>query len=192
MQTLEHFMTDLDRALQGCRGPEEASCQTCDILRKYSQERIELPVELTQNGNECYARHLIHRSQPNGYCVVAMVWGPGQGTAVHDHGGTWCVEGCMQGELQITSYRLNEETAAGISLSREGSVNVSPGCVGCLIPPFEHHKIENVSGANAITIHVYGEELLKCRRYLPREDGLYRTEMGCLSYNSEHAGRFLS
>ncbi|MEO6249681.1 MAG: cysteine dioxygenase, partial [Luteimonas sp.] len=38
-----------------------------------------------------YARRELYRSQRHGYSVVAMTWGPGQGTPVHDHSGLWCV-----------------------------------------------------------------------------------------------------
>ena len=49
-------------------------------------------------------------SQPaeHGYSVVAMTWGPGQGTPLHDHSGLWCVEGVWHGELEITQYELLE------------------------------------------------------------------------------------
>ena len=41
--------------------------------------------------------------------MVAMTWGPGQGTPIHDHAGIWCVEGVIQGEMTVTSYQVQEQ-----------------------------------------------------------------------------------
>ncbi|KAF1013279.1 MAG: 3-mercaptopropionate dioxygenase [Stenotrophomonas maltophilia] len=53
-----------------------------------------------------YARRELHRSATLGYSVVAMCWGPGQGTPLHDHDALWRVEGVWQGTLQVTPYAL--------------------------------------------------------------------------------------
>ena len=42
-----------------------------------------------------------------------MTWGPGQRTALHDHAGIWCVEGVMEGEMEVIRYELLEEGADG-------------------------------------------------------------------------------
>ena len=52
-----------------------------------------------------YARRLLHRDPAGRYTAIVMTWGPGQGTAVHDHGGLWCVEGVVDGEIAVTQYR---------------------------------------------------------------------------------------
>ena len=43
------------------------------------------------------------------YSAIVMTWGPGQGTAVHDHGGLWCVEGVVDGEIAVTQYDVEPE-----------------------------------------------------------------------------------
>src|SRR6186997_971180 len=35
---------------------------------------------------ENYARHLLHRDLKNRFVVLSVVWLPGQGTPIHDHG----------------------------------------------------------------------------------------------------------
>jgi predicted metal-dependent enzyme (double-stranded beta helix superfamily) len=48
--------------------------------------------------------------------VIAMSWGPGQGTPLHDHDAMWCVEGVWLGELEITRYELlSAPASAGVS-----------------------------------------------------------------------------
>ena len=43
-----------------------------------------------------------------GYTAVVMTWGPGQRTPLHDHAGIWCVEGVVEGRMDVTQYDLIE------------------------------------------------------------------------------------
>jgi predicted metal-dependent enzyme (double-stranded beta helix superfamily) len=63
---------------------------------------IDLPAEVQVPGPDTYGRHLLYRSDDLQYVVVAMAWGAGQGTPIHDHAGVWCVEGVWCGELEVT------------------------------------------------------------------------------------------
>lgn len=185
MLTLDKFLEDLCEALGPCRCSRSCAEATGELLRHYSRQDVALPERLQQETNPCYARHLVCKRE-NGYCVVAMVWGPGQGTPVHDHGGVWCVEGCIEGQLEVTSYKmLGEVDPERVRLEEESRVKVGKGSVGCLIPPFEHHRLHNPFGQKAITLHVYGEELTNCTRYLPDEGAdVYRREKACLQYTT--------
>jgi 3-mercaptopropionate dioxygenase len=183
--TLDNLLQDLCEALGSCTSDRTAAYTTGEILRHYSLKDVQLPERLCQEADGCYARHLVCKKD-NGYCVVAMVWGPGQGTAVHDHGGVWCVEGCIEGQLEVTSYRMLEKVdEQRVRLEEESRVQVGKGSVGCLIPPFEHHRLHNPFDKKAITLHVYGEELCNCTRYLPEDAGdVYRREKSALAYTS--------
>jgi predicted metal-dependent enzyme (double-stranded beta helix superfamily) len=191
VSNLNKLMQDLHEAIQPAATCKEAALGTCEVLRRYSCNSLELPERLSQVGSSCYARHLVHQ-EDDGYCVVAMVWGPGQGTSVHDHGGVWCVEGCIQGQLEITSYRMVEQALPdnNVRLVPEECVHVGQGSVGCLIPPFEHHKIHNPFDHTAITIHVYGQRLDNCTRFVKSnpatiaDETLYHKEKVSLSYTS--------
>lgn len=185
MQTIERFLSDLDGKLCGVCDCQRAVEQTASILERYTADPFPLPDRLTTLGSGKYARHLVYHSPDCGCCVVAMVWGPGQGTPVHDHAGTWCVEGCVRGRLRITNYRLDEELANDrVRMTRQESIDVCPGAVGSLIPPFEHHTIENPFDEPAITLHVYGKELDVCTRFLEEEPGIYRVERVNMAYCS--------
>lgn len=185
MPILANLMRDLHEAISPFPTSDQAARATCEVLKRYSQNTLELPERIRQPSTPCYARHLLHLEENDGYCIVAMVWSPGQGTAVHDHGGNWCVEACLEGRLEITSFRLLEELPTGnVRLTRETSVKVGQGSVGCLIPPFEHHKIHNPFDVAAITIHVYETELRNCTRYIEESGDVYRLEKVPLSYTT--------
>lgn len=185
MLTLDDLQTELLGALVPQPQARSACDKACEILRRYALRQVQLPARICETSDSCYARHLIYRHPGNGFCLVAMVWGPGQGTAIHDHGGTWCVEGCVQGKLAITSYRmLGDQAAERVQFEQEERIEVGLGAVGCLIPPFEHHRIHNPFDEVAITLHVYGEELHNCTRFTKADGDSYRPEKVPLSYTS--------
>ena len=168
MLTLSQLMDDLRAALHPAPSCCKSACErAAEILKHYSKNDICLPERLRQTNHPCYARHLVHKESDDGFCVVAMVWSPGQGTPVHDHGGVWCVESCVEGQLAITSYRILDASD--------------------LIPPFEHHKIHNPFRTTAITLHVYGQELRNCTRYLKNQEDTFRVEKSTLCYSSTPA-----
>ncbi len=102
---------------------------------------------------ETYARNLLHVDPVGRFSVWAMVWGPGQGSPVHDHH-CWCVMGVHRGLLTEETYRTAD---AGDQAAPAGRVTCARGAVRALIPGFgDIHRVFNPGSAAAISIHVYG------------------------------------
>jgi len=123
-----------------------------------------------------YARRLLHRDPAGRYTVLAMVWDKGQGTALHDHGGMWCVECVYRGRIRVTSWSIRGGDAERgvVQFARETDVLAGPAEAGALIPPFEYHVLANADDEPAVTIHVYGGEMTSCHIYEPVEGGWRR------------------
>jgi 3-mercaptopropionate dioxygenase len=123
-----------------------------------------------------YARRLMHRAPNNRYTVLAMVWDGGQGTPLHDHAGTWCVECVYRGRIRVTSFsvRGGDPERDVVQFQRETMVMAGVGEAGALIPPFEYHMIENPDTTAAVTIHVYGGEMTYCHIFDPVDGGYLR------------------
>lgn len=118
-----------------------------------------------------YARRELYRSARYGYCVIAMTWGPGQGTPLHDHDGLWCVEGVWQGELEITPYRLLAQAGDQFQFEPQPTLRGGYGSAGNLIPPDEHHVLRNASAEQvAVSLHVYRQPLERCDVFDPIGD----------------------
>ncbi|MBA3487387.1 MAG: cysteine dioxygenase family protein [Lysobacter sp.] len=116
-----------------------------------------------------YARREIYRSPQLGYSIVAMTWGPGQGTPVHDHCGLWCVEGVWDGELEITQYELLEHEGNRYRFRAAGGMQAGTGSAGSLIPPHEYHTICNASLDHvAVTLHIYKAPMEGCSMFVPQ------------------------
>jgi predicted metal-dependent enzyme (double-stranded beta helix superfamily) len=122
-----------------------------------------------------YARRELYRSPEHGYSVVAMTWGPGQGTPVHDHCGLWCVEGVWHGALEITQFELLESDGDRVRFRAAGGMQAGPGSAGSLIPPHEYHSIANASDtAVAVSVHIYQAPIEHCCKFEPVGDDWYR------------------
>lgn len=149
--------------------------------------QIELPPHFFVPLPHTYARRLLHRDDERGYNAIVMTWGPGQGTALHDHGGIWCVEGVVAGEMSVVQYELAdpaEPPAAdapatapegGFRFAPRGRVHALAGASGALIPPFEYHTLTNaLPDRVSVTLHVYGGEMSFCHVFEPLADGAFR------------------
>jgi 3-mercaptopropionate dioxygenase len=135
----------------------------------------------TQPGG--YARRLLYRSDALGYSAVVMTWAPGQRTPLHDHAGIWCVEGVVEGRMDVTQYDLVEESADRYRFEARGCVHAAVGSAGCLIPPFEYHVLSNAIDRPSITLHVYGGEMTSCHVFEPAGDGRYIRRERALQYD---------
>lgn len=154
-----------------------------DTLSKFISEReVRLPECVFQTCGDHYARRELYRSEKFGYSVVAMTWGPTQGTPMHDHSGMWCVEGVWQGELKITQYELMEQTGDRFRFESRGSVQAGAGSTGSLIPPHEYHTIYNPSPDNvAVSLHIYRDTMVECSVFQELGQGWFKRNERILS-----------
>lgn len=125
---------------------------------------VVLPADVFQAVPGHYARRQLHSSEQHGYGVIAMTWGPGQGTPIHDHCGMWCVEGVWHGQLDITQYDLVERDGhERVRFVPVGSMIAGTGSAGSLIPPHEYHSIRNPSSDGvAVSVHIYQRPMTRC------------------------------
>jgi predicted metal-dependent enzyme (double-stranded beta helix superfamily) len=146
-------------------------------------ERLRLPGRFRQARADGYSRRLLYRDPELGYVAVVMTWGPGQRTGLHDHAGIWCVEGVVEGRMQITQFDLAGEDSGIYTFEQQATVGASVGSAGCLIPPFEYHVLQNaLADRTSITLHIYGGDLSQCSVFEPLGGGRYERKTRALSY----------
>jgi 3-mercaptopropionate dioxygenase len=159
-----------------------------DLERFIPDEGLRLPERFRRARADGYCRRLLYRDEELGFTALVMTWGPGQSTPLHDHAGIWCVEGVMEGELEVTRWELLEESAEGLCrFAHRGRVHARAGTAGALIPPFEHHVLANASADRvALTLHVYGGEMNHCSIFVPEPagaSGTFRRQSRQLAYD---------
>ena len=156
----------------------------CEMIRS---EDVRLPDCVFENVADHYARRELYRSEAHGYSVIAMTWGPGQGTPIHDHCGMWCVEGVWHGELEITQYDLVESSEGRFKFMPVGAIQAGPGSAGSLIPPHEYHTIRNPSDrGNAVSVHIYKGTMSQCAVFSPLGDQWYQRSTRQLDLDRTH------
>ncbi|TDK19961.1 cysteine dioxygenase [Luteimonas aestuarii] len=171
----ERFIAAVDAAVAS--GDEHAVTAAlrnalCGLIR---DPAVSLPDCVHDPIEDHYARREIYRSPEHGYSIVAMTWGPGQGTPVHDHSGLWCVEGVWHGELEITQYELLQNDGDRCRFRAAGGMQAGPGSAGSLIPPHEYHTIGNASADKvAVSVHIYQAPIEHCCKFVPDDGEWYR------------------
>ncbi|HEX7181822.1 MAG TPA: cysteine dioxygenase family protein [Thermoanaerobaculia bacterium] len=149
-------------------------------------EGLRLPERFRKALPDTYARRLLYRDSELDFTALVMTWGPGQRTALHDHAGIWCVEGVVEGEMEVHRYEMLEEEGDLCRFVEHGCVQACAGSAGALIPPFEHHILANTRPDRvSLTLHVYGGEMDHCSVFEPVGDGFYRRSFKTLAYTEE-------
>lgn len=132
-----------------------------------------------------YARNLIYRDPHERFVVVAMTWGPGQGSPLHDHAGLWGAEIVVSGSMSETMYELVGRDGEDRYRFARGMHRVSgKGTVGVLVPPREYHEFGNAGESVAHTIHVYGGDLTSSHAFSSEGDGWWKARRVELHYDA--------
>lgn len=173
---LESLIHRLDAAVRA--GDDAGRCRAVKRVLSDEVRRGDLGLDpaYLRPAPERYARRLVHRDPALRYTLLAMVWDRGQGTALHDHAGVWCVECVYRGRIRVTAYsvRGGDPERDLVRFEQESVVLAGVGEAGALIPPFEYHRLENPDETPAVTLHVYGGEMTHCHVYEPCEGGYRR------------------
>jgi predicted metal-dependent enzyme (double-stranded beta helix superfamily) len=96
--------------------------------------------------------------------VWLLTWLPGQGTEIHDHGGS-------AGGFTVVSGSLTEDTVLDGTPPRIVSRELGEG-TGRRFGPHHIHRVTNRSNRPAVSVHVYGPALTTMTRYRITPTGL--------------------
>lgn len=121
-----------------------------------------------------YRRIELHQCPLHGFQILAMVWGPGQGTPVHDHREQWGIESVWQGELEVVDFAVKETAGDYLRLEPNNVSRVPAGRSLGFTPEHGLHLCRNPSLRNAtISLHIYARTLDWFNQYIDVGDGWY-------------------
>jgi predicted metal-dependent enzyme (double-stranded beta helix superfamily) len=171
----QELIDRLDAVMDGDCARTITDCIRNVLCKLVEDEAMALPDCVFDRPGDSYGRRLIHKDPTRGYTVMAMTWGPGQATPIHDHSGMWCVEAVWQGEIEVTQYEHTETRGERFCLEPRTTMRAGVGSAGSLIPPHEYHTIANPSkNQTAVTIHIYAGEMTECCVFQPVEGDWYQ------------------
>lgn len=128
-----------------------------------------LPEAFAAPSPERYQQYLLHGDSAERFSVVSFVWGPGQGTPIHDHT-VWGLVGVLRGREESQGFRRQSDG----SLAPDGPpLSLNPGEVEALSPAHgDIHQVRNaLADTPSISIHVYGANIGAVRRSTFAPDG---------------------
>lgn len=169
---IDDLASGIRRVLGRDLSPLTTARHVADLLGPLLGRPGLLTAEQEAGDPRSYRQHLLHACPDGGFSIVALVWLPGQHTAVHDHV-CWCVAGVHQGQETEQTFRpmpgdrrgpASETGHAGQPgqpdrLVPDRSVVNPTGALSALAPPGDIHRVGNTGPGKAISLHIYGADL---------------------------------
>ena len=166
---LRGFVTSLAELVASTRDEAEVLQSGSKLLARLVAHDDWLPDAFAVPHPDRYQQYLLHCDSRERFSIVSFVWGPGQGTPIHDHR-VWGMIGLLRGREQAQRY----DRAPDGSLRSHGPVDtLTPGDVDTVSPRVgDIHRVWNaLPDAPSISIHVYGGNIGAVERATYAPDG---------------------
>ncbi len=134
-----------------------AGARAADAMAGLLKDDAWLPAPWAAPSAERYQQHLLYRDPNARFSVVSFVWGPGQHTPIHDHGGLWGVVGVLRGSERSTRYTRLEDGR----LVQGVSSTLTAGMLEVLDPvEGDIHAVDNaLPDSVSVSIHAYSGDI---------------------------------
>ncbi|MEF8683658.1 cysteine dioxygenase [Bacillus bombysepticus] len=185
-KSFQKFIKGVTDLMENGLFEEEIVCGIEKLLEELLEKKTWLPLDKQKANLTQYARHLLYEDPLKRFEVLALVWKDGQSTPLHDHDGTWGVEGVFSGRIMVQNFIQTKQLGNSlVYLTHTENLYLGEGETDKVIPPADCHILEISKNESVITIHVYGKRLEKFKVYIPTEEkNVYMCETKYISYNS--------
>ncbi|RZK00698.1 MAG: cysteine dioxygenase [Novosphingobium sp.] len=154
IERLRGFVTDLADLVENAADEAEILEKGGALLARLVSSDDWLPDAFARPNPDRYQQYLLHCDSRERFSVVSFVWGPGQGTPIHDHR-VWGLVGVLRGAERVEHFRRGADGR----LEQVGPVGDLFECEVEAISPAagDIHRVANgLADAPSISIHVYG------------------------------------
>ncbi|MFD1708325.1 cysteine dioxygenase [Siminovitchia sediminis] len=182
---LEDFIREMTDIVEKTDSEADRVSKAEHLVGKLIRSISWLTEDKRKPSNEGYARYSLYVDPQDRFEVLVLVWQPGHKTSLHDHDGTWGVEGIVSGQVRVTNYIQEGNVSKNVvRLRHTGSIVVQEQDTGTLLPPADCHTLEVEGDQPAITIHVYGKQLCHFKVFEPTgEKELYNAKVSYVKYS---------
>jgi len=166
---LRGFVTSFAELLAGTRDEGEILEAGSALLARLVACDDWLPDAFARPSPDRYQQYLLHCDSRERFSVVSFVWGPGQGTPIHDHR-VWGLVGVLRGAERVEHFRRSHDGA----LVQVGPTADLYECEVEAISPRKGdiHRVANgLAYGPSISIHVYGGNIGAVERATYELDG---------------------
>lgn len=169
---LRDFVTSLAAVLDTATDEDQLLARGAVLLEALVADDGWLPPEFAKPDAARYQQYLLHCDSRERFSVVSFVWGPGQGTPIHDHR-VWGLVGILRGAELAENFARD---AAGALHPAGPAERLDVGAVERLSPRRgDIHRVSNaLADRPSISIHVYGGNIGAVERATYGLDGTPR------------------
>jgi 3-mercaptopropionate dioxygenase len=115
-------------------------------------------------GDGDYALYPVYRAADGRCSILVVVLRPGTPLPVHNHG-SWAVIGVYKGREHETWYRrVDTGSVAGRARLEVEQTFVNERGTAGVVPDGKIHTVQALDGAQAVSIHVYGTDIVTQQR----------------------------
>jgi len=134
------------------------------LLGRLVAEDDWLPDDFAVPDPQRYRQYLLYCDPLTRFSLVSFVWGPGQGTPVHDHT-VWGLIGMLRGAEHSVPFHRAEDAKTLIPGPR---ATLRPGMLEMVSPTLgDIHEVSNAQADRpSISIHLYGGNIGAVRRHV--------------------------
>lgn len=119
----------------------------------YKSEKGQWSKYAIEDETIAYTRNLVDEGNGNANLLI-LVWTPGKGSAIHDHGNAHCVMKILQGQLTETRYEFpNGDTSGPMTLKSEQVYKENQ--TAYMADELGLHRIWNQGSDYAVSLHLY-------------------------------------
>ncbi|WP_225007120.1 cysteine dioxygenase family protein [Novosphingobium percolationis] len=165
---LRGFVTSLAELIDATRDEKGLLETGAKLLSRLVSQDDWLPDAYAQPDPDRYRQYLLHCDARERFSVVSFVWGPGQGTPIHDHR-TWGLVGVLRGSERSERFVRNPDGTLrqiATDVLHEGEVEAVSPRIGDI------HRVSNAEDRHpSISIHVYGGNIGAIERATYALDG---------------------
>ncbi|MDR3734668.1 MAG: hypothetical protein P4L10_03930 [Acidobacteriaceae bacterium] len=167
------FVAEFEKLVDTNPRETEILTQGSALLQKLVSQDDWLPETYAIPDPDRYTQYLLYVDPRERFSVVSFVWGPGQKTPVHNHT-VWGLIGMLRGGEYSQNYAQQSDGSLAIAgepiLLHEGIVEAVSPTIGDL------HAVSNaLADRTSISIHVYGADIGKVKRFIFQMDGTTKT-----------------
>ncbi|KAF4954081.1 hypothetical protein FSARC_12248 [Fusarium sarcochroum] len=106
------------------------------------------------NSGAAYTRNLVDEGNGKSNLLV-LVWTPGKGSPIHDHGNAHCLMKILKGDLTETRYAFPEENEEERPMKVISERTYKENAVAYMADELGLHRVSNRGSDFAVSLHLY-------------------------------------
>ncbi|KAL7950074.1 RmlC-like cupin domain-containing protein [Trichoderma barbatum] len=125
-----------------------------DLMRDYDGSDMQWSKYAFGDASRGYTRNLVDEGNGKSNLLV-LVWSPGKGSPIHDHGNAHCVMKILRGELTETRYAFPEKNEPEGLMTVISEKTYKENQVTYMADELGLHRVSNRGSDFAVSLHLY-------------------------------------